>query len=202
MNPNKQKSSFSTHIGRIARETIATSVCVWICIVACHRQTDVAQGQARSALEVRSSDFVNGGSIPQRFTCDGADASPDLQWSDPPAGTRSIALVMHDPDALIDFTHWLVFNIPPEGRSLGEGSSRRSSMPEGSVEGANDFDRPGYGGPCPPGSKPHHYVFHLYALDIRLNLPAGATKKDLTSAIRGHVLTEGQIVGTYKHGGQ
>jgi Raf kinase inhibitor-like YbhB/YbcL family protein len=175
----------------------ALPICLWTCLAACHRQTDLAQEYAHPSLEIKSADFVSGGTIPQRHTCDGADVSPPLQWSAPPAGTKSFALVMHDPDALIDFTHWLVFNISPSARSLVENASQQAAIHEGASDGMNDFDRFGYGGPCPPGNRPHRYMFHLYALDTRLDLPAGATRKALDSAIRGHVLAEGQITGIY-----
>jgi len=188
--------------GGIARRTILAQVCLCVCLTTCHRQTDLAQGQKLPILDVKSSDFANGGNIPPRFTCDGADVSPNLQWSAPPAGTKSLALVMHDPDALIDFTHWVIYSIPSGSRSLANNATQQSTMPDGSAEGVNDFGRSGYGGPCPPGSKPHRYVFHLYALDMRLDLPAGAARKELNTAIRGHILAEGQIMGTYRRTGQ
>ncbi len=157
-----------------------------------------AQSQGRPSLVVRSSDFSDGGPIPRRFTCDGADASPSLQWPAPPAGTKSFALVMDDPDARVDFTHWLVYNIPPEVRELAVGASAKAAMPHGSAEGTNDFRSLGYGGPCPPAGKPHHYVFRLYALDVRLDLPPRAARKQLDSAIESHIVAEGQIIGIYR----
>jgi Raf kinase inhibitor-like YbhB/YbcL family protein len=108
---------------------------------------------------------------------------------------------MHDPDALIDFTHWIAFNIPPAVQSLPEGAAGHG-MPQGSSEGTNDFGQPRYGGPCPPGSRPHHYIFHVYALDILLTLPPAADRKQLDSAISGHVLAEGEISGIYRRAKQ
>ena len=157
-----------------------------------------AQGQTRSPLRVSSASFSNGGAIPRQFTCDGADASPSLQWSATPYGTRSFALVMNDPDAPFDFTHWIAYNIPPAVRGLAEGASTRGAMPKGSAEGINDFTNAGYGGPCPPAGKPHHYVFRIYALDVRLDLPPGATRKQLDSVIERHIVGEGQIAGVYR----
>ena len=109
---------------------------------------------------------------------------------------------MHDPDAVFDFTHWIAFNIPPGERPLAEGASTQAALPQGASEGTNDFGRPGYGGPCPPGNRPHRYVFRLYALDVRLALPEGANRKQLESAMRGHVLAEGEITGSYRRSSQ
>jgi hypothetical protein len=170
--------------------------------VACRHEPQIAQAQDSASLQVESASFTGGGDVPRRFTCDGAGISPGLDWSAPPAGTRSQAIVMHDPDAAFDFTHWIAFNLPPGTRSLAEGASAEGSMPQGASEGANDFGHVGYGGPCPPGGRSHHYLFHLYALDVRLDLPPGASRKQLESAIRGHILAEGQLVGTYRRGGQ
>jgi hypothetical protein len=157
-----------------------------------------AHGQARTSFWVRSSSFSNGKSIPSRYTCDGANLSPQLEWQSAPAGTKSFAIVMDDPDAPIDFTHWLVYNIAPGVRELAEDASQRGAMPHGSVEGRNDFGRSGYGGPCPPPGNPHHYVFRVYALDLPLNLLMMPTKNQMESTIRGHIIAQGQIVGTYQ----
>jgi Raf kinase inhibitor-like YbhB/YbcL family protein len=176
-------------------------LCLLVLLLSCRREPGWAHGQTHAHIAIQSSSFSNGGAIPQRLACDGAGLSPSLQWAAPPTGTESIALVMHDPDAPTDFTHWLVFNISTGVRSLGEGASERS-MPAGSSEGTNDFDRPGYGGPCPPGSKPHRYVIQVYSLDTRLDLPTGATRKQLDAAMSGHILAEGQISGTYRRAAQ
>ena len=134
---------------RILAIAIVSSSCL-LATVLLSQPSGLAHGQARTSLWVRSSSFSNGRSIPARYTCDGADLSPVLQWQSAPAGTKSFAIVMDDPDAPIDFTHWLVYNIPPGVRELAEGASQQGAMPHGSVEGINDFGRPGYGGPCPP----------------------------------------------------
>jgi Raf kinase inhibitor-like YbhB/YbcL family protein len=187
---------------RFARPAAVVSLCALAVLSACHREPDPARGQASRPLQVQSSSFANGRSIAVRNSCDGANTSPALQWSAPPGGARSIAIVMHDPDAIADFTHWIVFNIPPGVQSLPEGASKRAGMPQGSSEGTNDFGESGYGGPCPPGAKPHHYIFHVYALDLRLSLPPGVNRRQLDSAISGHILADGEIVGTYGHPGQ
>ncbi len=144
-----------------------------------------------------STSFTNGGAIPRRFTCDGDDTSPGLDWSKTPPGTRSFALVMHDPDAPVDFTHWLAWDIPANVHELKAGASSDDAMPRGSAEGLNGFRRVGYAGPCPPPGKPHHYVFTLYALDVNVHLEPGATRAELEAAIRGHILAEGRMVGVY-----
>ena len=126
-------------------------------------------------LELTSSGFQNGHSIPVRYTCDGADETPSLSWGEPPLGTKSFALVIDDPDAPNGmFRHWGVFDIPASARSIG-GSERIGT------EVTNDFGKPGYGGPCPPkGHGPHHYHFKLFALDVdTLNIAAGAKVVDV-----------------------
>jgi Raf kinase inhibitor-like YbhB/YbcL family protein len=160
------------------------------------------QGQARSRLQVSSVSFSDGGTIPSRYTCVGEDVSPALHWSHPPPGTKSFAVVMDDPDAPVDFTHWIAYNIPPGVLGLAEGASAQAAMPHGSAEGTNDFRRFGYAGPCPPPGKPHHYLLRLYALDIRLDSPPGATRKQLDSAIERHIVAEGQIIGIYQRASQ
>lgn len=162
------------------------------------RESTVAQSRAQFSIQVTSSSFVDGGMIPQKFTCDSADFSPDLQWTTLPGKTKSLALVMHDPDALADFTHWVAYNIPSSAGELALGASPRAAMPKGSNEGINDFSHLGYGGPCPPPGKPHHYIFTLYALDALLDLPAGQKRAELEFAMRQHVIAEGRITGLYR----
>ena len=151
---------------------------------------------------VETSSFSSGDNIPKRFTCDGAGLSPEIHWPSPPTGTRSLAIVMDDPDAPLGFVHWLVYDIPVETRAIAEGASSQSGLPHGAVEGINSSDTAGYAGPCPPGTKPHHYVFRLYALDVPLDLPSGRTKDQLAAAVKDHVLAEGQITGLYGRGSQ
>ena len=140
-----------------------------------------------------SPSFEHGAAIPQKFTCDGGGISPELQIQNVPPGAKSLALVLHDPDAPRegDFLHWLVWNIDPATTLVKE-----ESVPPGSVEGLNDGGRNDYFAPC-PHSGTHHYRFVLYALDTRLDLPGSAALPSFGAAIRGHVLAEAELVGAY-----
>jgi Raf kinase inhibitor-like YbhB/YbcL family protein len=154
-------------------------------------------------LQVTSSAFRDGQAIPKSFTADGTNASPPLQWGDPPDGTKAFALTAEDPDAPRGtWTHWVLFDLPADKRSLGEGVPPDGSLPDGTRQGGNDFGKLGYGGPSPPAGKPHRYYFKLYALDAPLNLPPGATRKQVLAAMEGHVLAEGQLMGTYGRPGR
>jgi Raf kinase inhibitor-like YbhB/YbcL family protein len=142
-------------------------------------------------MKITSSAFQEGANIPPKFTCDGADTNPPLQIADVPAGAKSLALIIDDPDAPSGlFTHWAVWNIPPQASAIGEGST-----PKG-VEGTNDFGKSGYGGPCPP-SGAHRYYFKVLALDRELDLPFGAKRGPLDAAMKGHVLGQGELMGRY-----
>ncbi len=150
------------------------------------------------SIQLSSPAFVEGQAIPTRFTGDGADVSPPLQWSEPPAGTASLALVCEDPDAPRGtWVHWALFNLPPQVRELPEGVPTDRVLADGAKQGKNDFGNTGYGGPAPPRGKPHRYYFKLYALDAPLDLPADATRNQLLAAMKGHVLAEGQLMGRY-----
>jgi len=154
------------------------------------------------ALEVTSTAFQEGQAIPKQYTGDGQNSSPPLKWQDPPAGTRSLALICEDPDAPRGtFTHWLVFNIPVQTRELSEGLPGQACLPDGTTQGSNDFGKVGYGGPAPPRGKPHRYAFKLFALNEVLGLHAGATPDEFRKAVEGHVLAQGQLTGTYARGG-
>lgn len=146
-------------------------------------------------ISVKSRAFEAGGGIPKKYTGEGADVSPPLQWGEMPAGTEEIALICDDPDAPTPrpWVHWVVYKIPGDSNSLAEGSSGAAR------EGKNDFGRKGYGGPMPPpGHGVHHYHFKVYALDATLDLRAGASKDQLLDAMKGHILAEGELVGTYE----
>ena len=150
------------------------------------------------ALELTSSVFQAGQPIPQQYTGDGKDVSPALKWTDPPAGTKSFALICDDPDApRKTWVHWVLFNVPAESRELNEGVPAQETLPGGARQGKNDFGKLGYGGPAPPRGKPHRYFFRLYALDTMLDLSTGASKADLIKAMEGHVLSEAALMGTY-----
>jgi len=152
---------------------------------------------ASTTFPVSSSSFTDGGTMPSRLSCDGADLSPELRLPTPPIGTRSLAILMEDPDAPIAFAHWLAYGLPADTRELREGASTPSQRLEHAAEGINSFGRIGYGGPCPPSGSTHHYVLHVYALDNVPALPTGASAQQLQAAMQGHVLAEGRITGLY-----
>ncbi len=169
-------------------------------------------GKEVPKMELTSSAFANGQPIPKKYTGAGADVSPPLTWSDPPEGTRSLALICDDPDAPSaknprpegPWVHWVIYNIPADVRSLPEGLPRQAKLekPAGALQGRNDFsgNNIGYSGPMPPpGSGPHRYFFKIYALDTTLSLdPQSTTKAKLLEAIQGHILAEGQLMGTFE----
>jgi len=149
-------------------------------------------------IKITSSAFEEGGLIPPKYTCDGADTSPPLQWDVVPEGTKSIALISDDPDAPMGtWVHWVLFNLPADTRELQENIPKDEILRNGARQGITDFRRIGYGGPCPP-SGTHRYFFKIYALDAELDLDAGAGKSDLLNAMEGHILAEGQLIGKYK----
>jgi len=148
-------------------------------------------------MTITSAAFKEGHGIPVHYTCDGKDSSPPLAWSKVPAGTKSFALICDDPDAPMGtWVHWVLYNIPPDVRSLPEGVPADKTMSDGSVHGITDFRRFGYGGPCPPGGT-HRYFFKLYALDSLTGLDPGASKKALEKAMKGHILSRAELMGTY-----
>jgi hypothetical protein len=153
-------------------------------------------GGKTMSLTISSPSFSNGGDIAKNFTCDGADVSPQLSWTDPPAGTKSFALLADDPDAPAgNWNHWVMWNLSPEARGLPEGVSKDSRLPDGSQQGKNDFPKIGYNGPCPPPGKPHRYYFKLFALDTKLDLKAGAGKRELEAAMKSHILAQAEWMG-------
>lgn len=149
-------------------------------------------------FELTSSAFKAGDPIPRRYTCEGEDLSPPLHWSVPPAETKSFVIIADDPDAPVGtWVHWVLFNVPLDLRGLAEGVPPKDHLPDGALQGLNDFKRVGYGGPCPPPGKPHRYYFRLYALDVTLNLKPRATKAQVLDACKGHVLAEARLMGRF-----
>jgi len=149
-------------------------------------------------IKITSSAFEDGGLIPAKYTCDGADVSPPLQWDAVPEGTRSIALICDDPDAPMGtWVHWVLFNLPSDAKELAENIPTEKTLPNGAKQGVNDFGRVGYGGPCPPGGT-HRYFFKIYALDTEVGLQAGADKRRLLKTMEGHILGQDQLIGKYK----
>lgn len=154
------------------------------------------------SLTLSSTSFPAAGSIPVRCSCDGQDISPQLAWTDPPAGTQSLILIVDDPDApdpaapTMTWVHWVLYNLPPAAASLTEGVADRD-LPRGTRQGLNDWQRTGYGGPCPPIGR-HRYVHKLYALDALLPDLKRPTKPVLERAMQGHVLAHAELVGYYQ----
>ncbi len=154
------------------------------------------------ALKITSPAFADGGEIPSRHTCDGADSSPALGWSGVPVSAKSLALIVDDPDApdpaapKMVWVHWVLYNIPPSASGLPE-AVKPSALPAGTLEGKNDWKRTGYGGPCPPIGR-HRYFHKLYALDITLPDMGAPDKKALEAAMKGHVIEEATLIGTYQ----
>jgi Raf kinase inhibitor-like YbhB/YbcL family protein len=153
----------------------------------------------KSKLVLTSKSFQPDDHIPQIYTCDGEDISPDLSWEGAPEGAETYTLIVDDPDAPgRTFTHWVVYNIPGTVTGFEEGMSAFEVVKTGAFQGKNDFGQVGYGGPCPPPGKAHHYHFRLYALDSILDIPSGLGKNTVLNAMKGHVLDETEIVGLYK----
>ena len=147
-----------------------------------------------AAITVTSAAFGNGATIPTGNTCHGVDTSPEINWTELPNTARSAALIVDDPDAPSGtFTHWIVWNIKPESRLLGAANGGLG----GGMAGTNDFDHVGYGGPCPPAGKVHHYRFTLYGLDTTLNLRATDKRSDLDKAMNHHIVAQGTLTGTF-----
>lgn len=185
------------------RRTICFIIAAAACLV---MQIDAGGGtRARSPevkkMQITSAAFTEGGSIPGKYTCDGADVSPPLKWT-APAGAKSYALICDDPDAPAGtWVHWVIFNIPAGTTSLDENVPPDRTVSGGAAQGTNDFRKIGYGGPCPPGGT-HRYFFKIYALDSPLRLDPGATKTALLKAMEGHVIAQGQLIGKYKRQGR
>lgn len=150
------------------------------------------------AFTITSSVFTDGGNFPQKHTCDGmGDVSPPLSWNGAPAGVKSFALISDDPDAPMGtWVHWVVWNIPPTAAGFKESMDKNPALADGTRQGITDFKRSGFGAPCPP-SGTHRYYFKLYALDTLLELPPSTTKTQLEAAMKGHILAQTQMMGTY-----
>ena len=170
-------------------------------LAACSDGDDqAAEEQVVSGLSIvlTSPAFTDGSDIPAKYTCDGEDVSPPMEWRNLPQGTKSVALIVDDPDAPgRTFVHWVLYAISPDAGGLPEGVPAVDITPQGAKQGRNGFGRTGYGGPCPPSGS-HRYFFKLYALDSGLDLEAGASKSDLLQAMEGHILAQGQLMGRYQ----
>ncbi|MFH1639445.1 MAG: YbhB/YbcL family Raf kinase inhibitor-like protein [Chloroflexota bacterium] len=154
--------------------------------------------ETKMRLSVSSRAFSEGERIPVVYTGQGEDISPPIAWSGAPAETASFALIMDDPDAPGGtFTHWVLFNLPPDARALAEAIPTQNELSGGALQGKNDFGDTGYGGPSPPPGSSHRYRFTIYAADTVLNLEAGVSKKQVMDALEEHILAWGQLSGTY-----
>lgn len=155
-------------------------------------------------LNIKSPSFMHNGAIPSRHSCDGKNVSPPLEWTGIPEGTKSLALIVDDPDApdpdapRTTWVHWVLYNIPPDSKGLPE-SAETAGLPPGTLPGINDWHRTGYGGPCPPIGR-HRYFFKLYALDVLLADLANPAKAILEKAMRGHVVGHAELIGLYQRG--
>jgi Raf kinase inhibitor-like YbhB/YbcL family protein len=182
---------------------VLAAAAVHFCACATSEETITAEEQKRMTITLRSSAFVEGGMIPKQFTCDGKGVSPPLSWSNVPKEAQSLALICQDPDApLGTFSHWVLYHvplgvselseaIPADGEVVLEGAGTTRAR-----QGKNDFDKIGYGGPCPPRGT-HRYQFRLYALDDLPALEPGVIRVDLLKLMKGHILAEGQLTGKY-----
>jgi Raf kinase inhibitor-like YbhB/YbcL family protein len=164
--------------------------------------TNSGLGSKDMAIKVTSPAFQAGGPIPSKYTCEGQDISPPLAWSGAPAATKSLALIVDDPDAPDPakpqrvYVHWVVYNISGTTTSLPENASK-TGLPKSALQGKNDWGKPEYGGPCPPIGR-HRYFLKLYALDAELTGLSSPTKADVERAMQGHVIDSGEVIGTYQ----
>jgi Raf kinase inhibitor-like YbhB/YbcL family protein len=167
-------------------------------LAVCGADNRSAKGIAMK-IQITSTAFAERQPIPTKFTCDSIDISPALAWTGAPPETKSFALIADDPDAPVGtWVHWVIYDLPAGTASLPENVAKSQVLDNDAKQGVNDFRQIGYGGPCPPPGKPHRYFFKIYALDTMLALKPGATKADVLKAMEGHVLAQGQLMGTYQ----
>lgn len=171
------------------------NILIIVCLAAC-----AAAGSGPTArLELKTTAFRPGARIPAQFTCKGENISPALSWSSPPSGTQSLVLIVDDPDAPAGtWVHWIVYDLAASARELPEHVPPGETVPGGGRQGINDFSESGYGGPCPPPGKPHRYFFRLYALNSRLDLHSSVHRNEIDSAMKGHILAQGELMGTFQ----
>lgn len=170
----------------------------WIIVTLLSFILSIFSGGGKMDIKVKSSAFEDGGLIPKKYTCDGTNISPPLEWESRPTGCEAFALICDDPDAPMGtWVHWVVYNIPARINRLSEDIPASKILDSGIIQGTNDFRKIGYGGPCPPGGT-HRYYFKIYALDTAVKLESGATKSQLLRAMEGHILAQGQLMGRYK----
>jgi Raf kinase inhibitor-like YbhB/YbcL family protein len=174
-----------------------TAIVVSVVLFAACQSCAHAKERVIEILEITSGAFKEGQMIPKRYSAYGENVSPDINWSKPPIGTKYMAIICEDPDAVVGtYTHWLVFNIPYKAGGLPEGIPIREALPDGTIQGVNDSDTAGYYGPRPPFGN-HRYYFKVYALDTRLSVGPDVTKEGLLKAMEGNILAEGSLMGRY-----
>jgi len=182
--------------GLLALRWVFLFLVIFLCLDSIAQAQQKGRGVVK--LQIKSPAFEEGGTIPEKYTCDGENISPPLSWTSPPEGTKSLVLICDDPDAPMGtWVHWVLFGLSPRTSTLPEGVPARKVILGGAKQGINDFRKIGYGGPCPPRGPAHRYFFKLYALDSELTVDAGATKAEVLKAMEGHVLAEGQLIGRY-----
>lgn len=187
----------------MSRNVIAAGGLLLCVLLAAGSLHPTSHAEEIMTLTLRSTTFDHNGAIPRKYTCEGEDISPPLTWTGIPLETRSLALIVDDPDApdpanpRMTWVHWILFNISPDTVALLEGAAK--APPAGSQHGLNDWQRTGYGGPCPPIGR-HRYFHKLYALDITLDDLLSPTKAELEKAMKGHILAQAELVGTYQKG--
>ena len=163
----------------------------------CIAQIESKQAGSNMSITIKSNSFKEGELIPKKYTCDGENISPPLEWNEIPEGTKSFAIICDDPDAPMGtWVHWVIYNIPPLTNNLKENISFEKVLEDGTIQGKNDFGKIGYGGPCPP-SGIHRYFFKIYALNDMLKLGPGSTKEELLHAMEEHIISEGKLIGKY-----
>ena len=188
-----------TSVAQITPLATLALTSVAICAGCNHPSDDTQSGEPPMSITITSIAFQDGQPIPQKYTGDGEDHSPPLSWSEPPEGTKSIALICDDPDAPRGtWVHWVLYNLSPVTRELNEGVPTTETLASTAMQGTNDFGKIGYGGPAPPKGKPHRYFFKVYALSEESDLAPCATKTELLDDMKGKVLAEGQLMGTYQ----
>jgi Raf kinase inhibitor-like YbhB/YbcL family protein len=185
-------------MGARAKVVLSVMLLAGLVTAGCSQEPKPAKGHVMK-MTLTSSAFANGQPIPVKFTGDALDVSPPLAWKNSPAGTKSFTLIADDPDAPAGtWVHWVIYDLPPTTTELAEDQRKTPQLENGAKQGLNDFKKTGYGGPAPPPGKAHRYFFKLYALDASTGLEPGTTKKDLLKAMDGHVLGEGELMGTYQ----
>lgn len=183
----------------ISKKSFASFIVGLLCVVVLTVTANFGAQTKGGAMELKSSAFHDGATIPRQHSCDADDVSPQLNWSNVPPGTKTFSLIVDDPDAPGGtWVHWVLYDLPADAKELAEAVGKTETLANDGKQGLNDFRRVGYGGPCPPAGKPHRYFFKLYALDEPSNLKPRATKQQLLAAMKGHILGEAELIGRYQ----